>query len=93
MEGALEEIKSRAPTHRVAYRAILLDRTLRALGVDEESAAPPGVLQEFEAKTRRKLDLYYKQAHVCATCMCWYERQSRRRAAELDALNSPAMPL
>ena len=93
LEAALQETAKARPTHRVPYRAILLDRTLRSLGVDEESPAPPGVLQEFEAKTRRKMDLYYKPAHVCTSCMCWYDRQSRRRAAELDALNSPAMPL
>ena len=77
----------------VADRAILLDRTLRALGIEEDDPAPPGVLQQFEAKTRRRLDLYYKSAHVCANCARWYERQSRRRAAELDALNSPLEPL
>jgi hypothetical protein len=30
---------------------------------------------------------------VCALCRCRYERQSRRRAAELDELNSPLEPL
>ena len=78
------------PTQRVPYRAILLDRTLRAIGVAEDDAAPPGVLQEFEAKARRRLELYYKPAHVCANCARWYERQSRRRAAELDSYNSPS---
>lgn len=112
------------PSHRIPYRAILLDRTLRALGVGEDDIAPPGVLQQFEAKTRRRLELYYKPAHVCTSCSCWcaalqhthprartrsarvliacacppalphrYDRQSRRRAAELDGDNSPLLPV
>ena len=64
------------PTHRIAYRAILLDRTLRALDVHEDDAAPPGVLQQFEGKTRRRMDLYYRPAHVCAACAMWCAQPS-----------------
>jgi len=80
LAAALAETAAAAPTHRIAYRAILLDRTLRGLGIEEDDPSPPGVLQQFEAKTRRRMDLYYHQAHVCAACAQWYERQSRRRA-------------
>ena len=96
MEGAFDEsggYKGGPPSMRIAYRSILLDRTLRGMGIHHDDPAPPGVLQEFEAKVRRRLDTYYKLAHVCANCARWYERQSRRRAAELDALNSPLEPI
>ena len=93
VDAALQEVHKSTPTHRVPYRTILLDRALRARGVKENDPAPPGLLQEFEAKTRRRLELYYKPAHVCAVCANWYERQSRFRAAELDAHNSPLTPL
>jgi hypothetical protein len=52
--------------------AILLDRYLREFGIEEDDVAPPAVLQQFEAKARRRLELYYKQAHVCPNCARWY---------------------
>ena len=91
--GESEAYRGGPPTHRIAYRSILLDRTLRNLGIHEDDPAPPVVLQEFEAKTRRRMDLHYRQAHVCQNCARWYERLSRQRAAELDTNNSPLMPL
>ena len=92
LAAALAETAAAAPTHRIAYRAILLDRTLRGLGIEEDDPSPPGVLQQFEAKTRRRMDLYYHQAHVCAACAQWYERQSRRRAAELELCTGVYLP-
>lgn len=83
LTAAVAEGMQTAPSHRILYRAILLDRTLRGLGIEEDDPAPSGVLLQFEAKTRRKMDLYYRPAHVCATCARWYERQSMRRTAEL----------
>ena len=96
LEAAVDEsatYKGGPPTHRIAYRNILIDRTLRGMGVTESEPAPPGVLLQVEARTRRRLDLYYKPAHVCANCARWYERLSRQRAAELDAYNSPLEPI
>jgi hypothetical protein len=94
IEAALcESGKAVRPTRRVAYRSILLDRTLRSLGIQEDDPAPRGVLEEFEERVRRRTELHYKQAHVCEACACWYERQARRRAAELDSNHSPLTSL
>ena len=43
----------------------------------------------FEAKTRRRLELYYRPVDVCAACAVCYARISQRRSAELEALVPP----
>ena len=48
--------KGGAPSQRIAYRAILLDRTLRGLGITEDEPAPPEVLQEVPCRGLTWLD-------------------------------------
>lgn len=77
---------------RVAYRAILLDRLLIAHGYGEgETAAPPALLLQFDAKVRRRLELYYRQVPVCETCFCWYQAKMLQRDAEMLS-NVPPVP-
>eukprot|EP00966_Prymnesium_polylepis_P219476 5077734-Prymnesium_polylepis.1 len=57
-------------------------------GVEAGDDAPPHLILNFEAKTRRRLELHYRTVHVCPSCYLYY----MKRANELEPKHRSLIP-
>ena len=76
-------------THTIAYKAVLLSRMLREERVEDDDACPEQLLITFEAKVRKRMELYYRPVGVCEACFHYYTHMLLRRSGELTQLHEP----